>query len=165
MISPEFIADVAPELLHYKIHCRSFLHVEEKQSVYDLLRRDLAQAFLKLYKKEAGSAYSKSSVAAILGDLSHYFMDKTQPLESSGIQATMKTLTDYMHQHYQQHLTLDELAKHTYLSKTYISRCFSRCFGVSFTAYLDMLRLTLAVRLILSGQTEKGYLLLLIRKQ
>lgn len=148
MISSEFIADVAPELLRYKIHCRSFLHVEEKQPVYDLLRRDLAQTFLKLYKEESGSAYSKSSAAAILGDLSHYFLDKTQTLENSGIQATMKTLTDYIHQHYQEHLTLDELAKHTYLSKTYISRCFSRCFGVSFTGYLDMIRLTLAVRLM-----------------
>lgn len=151
LVSSEFVRAVAPELLRYRINCRSFLHVEENQSVYDLLRKDLAQIFLEIYKKEAGSAYSKSSVAAILGDLSHYFLDKSQPLENSGIQATMKTLTDYIHQHYREHLTLEELAQHTYLSKTYISRSFSRCFGVSFTAYLDMLRLTLAVRL-LKGQ-------------
>lgn len=148
LISPEFVTDVAPELLRYRICCHSFLHVEEKQEAYDLLRKDLAQTFLEFYKKETGSAYSRSSTAAILGDLSHYFLDKEQPLENSGIQATMKLLTDYIHHHYQEHLTLDELAAHTYLSKTYISRSFTRCFGVTFTAYLDMLRLTLAARLL-----------------
>lgn len=151
MISPEFVQNVAPELLRYRINCRSFLHVEEKQQAYNVLRRDLAKAFLEFYKKEAENVYLKGSVAAILGDLEHYFLDKSQLLENSGIQATMKTLTHYIHEHYKEHLTLDELAKHTYLSKTYISRCFSRCFGVSFTAYLDLLRLTLAVQL-LKGQ-------------
>lgn len=151
MISPEFVQNVAPELLRYRINCRSFLHVEEKQQAYNVLRRDLAKAFLEFYKKEAENVYLKGSVAAILGDLEHYFLDKSQLLENSGIQAAMKTLTHYIHEHYKEHLTLDELAKHTYLSKTYISRCFSRCFGVSFTAYLDLLRLTLAVQL-LKGQ-------------
>ncbi|MDQ9826230.1 hypothetical protein RFZ44_23310, partial [Acinetobacter sp. 163] len=66
----------------------------------------------------SASAYSKSSAAAIMGDLSRYFLDKSQPLENVGIQATMKTLTHYIHQHYKERLTLDELSKHTYLSKT-----------------------------------------------
>lgn len=148
MISPEFIRAVAPELLRYRINCRSFLYVEEKQPLYDALRKDIAGLFLEIYKKEDGSAYSKSSAAAILGDLSRYFMDRDRPLENSGIQASMKTLTRYIHQHYREHLTLDELAKHTYLSKTYISHSFSKCFGISFTAYVDMLRLMLAVRLL-----------------
>ena len=148
MISPEFVRDIAPELLRYRINCRSFLHVEEKQQSYDLLRSDFAKMFLEIYKKETANAYSKSSAAAMLGDLSRYFLDKSQPLENSGIQATMKTLTHYIHQHYQERLTLDELSKHTYLSKTYISRCFSRCFGVSFTAYMDMLRMSEAVKLL-----------------
>lgn len=151
MISQEFVQNMAPELLRYRINCRSFLHLEGKQKIYDVLRKDLAKAFLEFYKKEAENVYLRGSVAAILGDLEHYFLDKSQLLENSGIQATMKNLTHYIHENYQKHLTLDELAKHTYLSKTYISRCFSRCFGVSFTAYLDLLRLTMAVRL-LNGQ-------------
>ena len=103
MISPEFVQNVAPELLRYRINCRSFLHVEEKQQAYNVLRRDLAKAFLEFYKKEAENVYLKGSVAAILGDLEHYFLDKSQLLENSGIQATMKTLTNYINEHYKEH--------------------------------------------------------------
>ena len=43
-----FIGDVAPELLKYKVNCRSFLYTEERQSAFDVLRRDLARAFQTL---------------------------------------------------------------------------------------------------------------------
>lgn len=52
------------------------MHVEEKQQAYNVLRRDLAKAFLEFYKKEAENVYLKGSVAAILGDLEHYFWIK-----------------------------------------------------------------------------------------
>lgn len=47
-ITPGFIGDVAPELLKYKVNCRSFLYTEERQSAFDVLRRDLARAFQTL---------------------------------------------------------------------------------------------------------------------
>lgn len=151
-VTPEFVGNVAPELLKYKVSCRSFLYVEEKQSAFDLLRQDLARAFQALNKREhSGASYSKSSAAAILEDLNRYFLDDSQPLESGRVQQTLKNVTHYIQGHYRERITLDELAKHTFLSKTYLSRCFTRYLGISFTGYLELLRLSSAVRL-LAGQ-------------
>lgn len=151
-VSPEFVDSVAPELLKYKVDCRSFLHVDEKQSAFDVLRQDLARAFQTLNKKErTGNAYSKSSAAAILEDLSRYFLDDSQQIESGSVQDTLKKVTQYIRDHYRERITLDTLAKYTYLSKTYLSRCFSRYWGISFTGYLELLRLSGASRR-LAGQ-------------
>ena len=151
-VAPGFIGSVAPELLKYKVSCRSFLSMEEKQSAFDMLRRDLARAFQTLNKKEqSGIAYSKSSAAAIVEDLSRYFLDDSQPVESGRVQETLKNVTQYIQAHYRERITLDELAKHTFLSKTYLSRCFTRYLGVPFTGYLELLRLSNAARL-LAGQ-------------
>ncbi|MGN0999671.1 MAG: helix-turn-helix domain-containing protein, partial [Faecousia sp.] len=151
-VSPEFLGSVAPELLKYKVDCRSFLHVDEKQSAFDVLRQDLARAFQSLNKKErTGSAYSKSSAAAILEDLSRYFLDDSQQIESGRVQDTLKKVTQYIQDHYRERITLDELAKYTFLSKTYLSRCFSRYLGTSFTGYVELLRLSGASRR-LAGQ-------------
>lgn len=151
-VSPEFVDSVAPELLKYKVDCRSFLHVDEKQSAFDVLRQDLARAFQTLNKKErTGNAYSKSSAAAILEDLSRYFLDDSQQIESGSVQDTLKKVTQYIRDHYRERITLDTLAKYTYLSKTYLSRCFSRYLGISFTGYLELLRLSGASRR-LAGQ-------------
>lgn len=148
-VSPGFLGTVAPELLQYRVSCRSFLYLKDKQPVFDVLRRDLAQAFQAIYK-QAGSAggCSTSSAAAILEDLSRYFLDDSQPIEKGGVQDTLKRMTRYIQEHCRERITLDDLARHTFLSKTYISRCFTRYFGVSFTGYLELLRLSAAVRLL-----------------
>ena len=39
-VTPEFVGNVSPELLKYKVSCRSFLYVEEKQTAFDVLRQD-----------------------------------------------------------------------------------------------------------------------------
>lgn len=151
MVSTEFVNQVAPELLKYRVDCRSFLHVEEQQGVFDVLRRDLAKVFQDHYKRETEESYSKSGAAAVLEDLGKYFLNRQQLVECGSVQENMKKITRYIQQHYQEHLTLDELARHMFLSKTYISRSFSKYFGISFTGYLELLRLSSAVRM-LAGQ-------------
>lgn len=148
-VSQAFINSVSPELLRYKVNCRSFLHMQDKQAAFDVLRRDLALAFHSVNKKEStGITYAKSSVTAILEDLSRYFLDHGQAMESRSVQETLKDVTNYIQQHYRERITLDDLVKHTFLSKTYLSRCFSRYLGISFTGYLELLRLSCAVRLM-----------------
>lgn len=145
--TPEFVGSVAPELLKYKVDCRSFLHVNEKQAAFDILRQDLARAFQSVNKKEKnGPACSKSSAAAIVEDLSRYFLDDSHPLESGSVQDTLRKVTQYIQDHYQERITLDTLAKYTFLSRTYLSRCFSRYLGTSFTGYVELLRLSGACR-------------------
>lgn len=51
-VTPEFVGNVAPELLKYRVNCRSFLYVEEKQPAFDVLRQDLARAFQTVNKRD-----------------------------------------------------------------------------------------------------------------
>lgn len=157
-IMPEFVGSVAPELLKYRVNCRSFLYVEEKQLAFDVLRQDLARAFQTVNKRDkTGASFSKSSATAILEDLSRYFLDDSHPLESGRVQQTLKQITQYIQNHYREKITLEELAKHTFLSKTYLSRCFTRYLGIPFTGYLELLRLSHAARL-LAGQGSLSWI-------
>ena len=150
-LSPGYIHSVMPELLKYRIGCRSFIHMEDNQAAFHILRRDLAQLFQAMYKKEnAGTGYLKSIAVAILEDLNRYFLDTDHPIEG-GVQESLKKISNYIQEHFQERITLDDLAKHTYLSKTYISRSFTRYYGISFTGYLELQRLSHAIRL-LAGQ-------------
>lgn len=151
-VSPQFINHVAPELLTHRINCRSFFYAEDKQPAFHALRQDLARTFQMFYKKEgSGTAYARSGAAAILEDLNRYFLDGDSGLDSGGVQETLEKITRYIQRHYRHRITLDELAKHTFLSKTYISRMFTRYLGISFTGYLELLRLSSAAQLI-AGQ-------------
>lgn len=147
-VAREFVNQISPELMQHRIDCRSFLHVEDRQPVFDILRRDLSEVFREHYKSEPGISYSKSRAAAVLEDLSRYFLDRGQTVGKNGMQESMKNVIQYIQEHYQEHLTLEELAQHTFLSKTYISRSFSRYLGISFTGYLELLRLSGAVRML-----------------
>lgn len=118
-----------------------------------MLRQNLAKSFQAPNKQERfGSSFSKSSAAAaILEDLNRYFLDTAQPVESGRVQQTLKNVTEYIQAHYRQRITLDDLAAHTFLSKTYLSRCLTRHLGISFTGYVELLRLSSVARL-LAGQ-------------
>ncbi len=52
-ISPQFINNVAPELLTHRINCRSFFYAEDKQPAFHALRQDLARTFQMFYKRRA----------------------------------------------------------------------------------------------------------------
>lgn len=144
-VTPEFITSVSPEILKYKIDCRSFLYGEEKQEPFDVLRSDLARAFQNQYKN-ANTPYFKSRMAAVLEDLSRYFLDTSKPDDNKGKWEFLKTLVTYIQHNYRENITLEDLAKQTYLSKTYISHSFTKCFGISFMEYLTQVRLSHAIR-------------------
>lgn len=147
-VSPQFINNVAPELLTHRVNCRSFLYAGEEQPAFHALRQDLARAFQMFYKRENdGTAYAKSGAAAILEDLGRYFLDRNQRVEYSGAQESLQKITQYVQHNYRQRVTLDELSKHTFLSKTYISRIFTRYLGIFFTGYLELLRLSSAIQM------------------
>lgn len=116
-VTPEFITSVSPEILKYKIDCRSFLYGEEKQEPFDVLRSDLARAFENQYKN-ANTAYFKSRIAAVLEDLSSYFLDTAKQDDNKGKWEFLKTIVTYIQHNYRENITLEDLAKQTYLSKT-----------------------------------------------
>jgi len=82
-VSLRFLSAMNPEMLKYRINCRSFLHNRDTQELFDILRGDLARAFKEQYKNtNHRSKHFKSKTAAILEDLSRYFLDRKKRLKA-----------------------------------------------------------------------------------
>lgn len=55
-------------------------------------------------------------------------------------------IKDYLHHHYAEKISLDELAEKFYINKYYLTRIFKEQFGISINQYLLQLRITSAKR-------------------
>lgn len=62
----------------------------------------------------------------------------------------VRKTTAYINQNYQKKITLDNLAKETYLSKTYLSRIIKEELGISFVDYLNQTRIEKSKVLLLN---------------
>lgn len=148
-ISLRFLYSMSPELLKYQVSCRSFLYGNDKQESFNRLRSDLARVFEEQYKNtDKPSSHFKSKVAAVLEDLSNYFLDRNQPAENGGSFEALIPAVHYIQSHYRENITPEDLARQTYLSKTYISRSFTKYFGISFTDYITLLRVACACEML-----------------
>lgn len=145
-MSADAIASVHIEFLKYEIECRSFLFTEEQQEVFDIIRSDLARVFQEAYKNDMMQPVNaRSRITALLEDLSRYFAAGERVKHSRSGRERIQMASDYILQHYKEAVTLEDLADHIYLIRTYISRSFPRYFGVSFLEYITQVRLAHAI--------------------
>lgn len=145
-MSADAIASVHIEFLKYEIECRSFLFTEEQQEAFDVIRSDLARVFQEAYKNDMMQPVNaRSRITALLEDLSRYFAAGERMKHSRSGRERIQMASDYILQHYKEAITLEDLADHIYLSRTYISRSFPRYFGVSFLEYITQVRLAHAI--------------------
>ena len=61
---------------------------------------------------------------------------------------------EYIHTHYSRQLTAREVAEHCHISYSYFSRLFKKVSGISFSKYLNFVRITEAEKLLLSQHTS-----------
>lgn len=126
-MSADAIASVHIEFLKYEIECRSFLFTEEQQEAFDVIRSDLARVFQEAYKNDMMQPVNaRSRITALLEDLSRYFAAGERMKHSRSGRERIQMASDYILQHYKEAITLEDLADHIYLSRTYISRSFPR---------------------------------------
>jgi two-component system response regulator YesN len=64
----------------------------------------------------------------------------------------IKMVRNYIHEHYNEPITLQEVANHFYLNSSYLSHLIKRELGVTFTKYVMNLRLSMAQKLLLSTE-------------
>lgn len=68
---------------------------------------------------------------------------------------------EYIHDHYTEPIAASDTAAHCHLSYSYFSRQFKKITGISFTQYLNFIRITEAEKLLLDGQysvTDIGFM-------
>ncbi|OMF65958.1 AraC family transcriptional regulator [Paenibacillus sp. FSL R5-0766] len=72
----------------------------------------------------------------------------------SSMARRMYAIASYIHSHYQQDLSLDELSKRFYVSAHHLSRQFNKVTGFTFTEYVQMTRIRNAQQLLLNSREK-----------
>ncbi|MFM0479526.1 AraC family transcriptional regulator [Paraburkholderia strydomiana] len=111
----------------------------------------IRQAFLAIYGNEGRLARDQTldrlvrRLAGHLGDI---------PMtDSMAMSATIARVRDFLHDHMDGNIGLDELANIAGIDRFRLTRLFQRAFGTSPHAYLVRLRLRAARRLLANGRT------------
>lgn len=79
----------------------------------------------------------------------HGFM---APISGSDDFSSILPAFDYIHDHYSENLTAASVAHYCHLSYSYFSRQFKKITGITFTKYLNFMRITEAEKLLLDRQ-------------
>lgn len=73
---------------------------------------------------------------------------KVHGYNNRSIKLVLRKAVDYLHAHYHEQITLNEVAEHTFVSTYYISRMFKRETGKNFVDYLNDIRIEKAKELL-----------------
>ena len=68
--------------------------------------------------------------------------------EGIRLSVVMDMITDYIHSHYMDDLSMQELAKQMNYSEAYFCKLFKQCFGQNFTSYLTEYRIDTAKKML-----------------
>ncbi|MDD6236811.1 MAG: AraC family transcriptional regulator [Clostridiales bacterium] len=73
---------------------------------------------------------------------------------SNAIHPSVKLAIDYMEDHFQKNLTLIEVARECFITPTYLSALFKKHIGISFSQYLNRMRVEKSLKLICTTDTH-----------
>lgn len=150
-----------PELLHNNafISCNSAGHSGQDQSRLYSIKHNLAQMVWEINKKSPGyQSYTIGRLQMLCGCLLRYFSDGTNPAVAEGSKDNdykrLNSVLTYIDRHYNEKITLQDMADSEHLSLHYFSHFFTDKIGIPFQKYLTLIRLEKAqVQLAESDKT------------
>lgn len=143
--SRSIMKNFMPELDEYVLHCaRSTLQKEQLDAYLKIC--DLLRELPPLYIMQPFGYMIKSHAIAmeIFFELLNAFGEKkilVKKTERSDILVRLGEITDYIYLHHAEVITLEDISSHFYLSREYFSRFFRKNMGITFTHYLNQVRL------------------------
>lgn len=105
--------------------------------------RDIA-SLLKLIEK----CDSVDELNSLLEEVSTRIASRVNSFNNKSLKLILRKAIDYIHEHYNEQVTLNEVAEHIYVSTFYISRMFKKELGISFVDYLNDVRIEKAKELL-----------------
>ncbi len=113
----------------------------------------IAETLEQLYKAAAGSSYIRDmQIYEKLVSLLTLLMEESWNPHAEGHDAGKKRnlqgIKEYLDGHYQEKVSLDDLAELFFINKFYLTRIFKEQFGISVTNYLLQVRITHAKQLL-----------------
>lgn len=134
-----------PELDSYSFRCsRITLKKEEVPDYLEIC--SLLKRLPPLYvtRPRGYRLLSQAITMEILFQLLNHFAVPRETMDITGDEEGLKRLADitaYIEEHHSSKISLEEIAEHFYLSREYFSRFFKQNMGVTFSRYVNQIRL------------------------
>lgn len=150
MIPPEFLRQCRVG----DIRCCSSVQTEMKE-YHALIRARLALIFRDyLESTEQRGLYIAGGVVNLLAILKQYFETGESGIkQGQNANERIREAVMYVGTHYYEELTLESVAKANYVSAGHLSRQFRKMLGISFSEYLNSLRVSAARRYLLRSKS------------
>ncbi|MFL8936611.1 response regulator [Rossellomorea oryzaecorticis] len=157
--SPDGIKDLLQQIFQTleSLHTVSMEQIQLWENQFELLRTN----WLKEYEIESRSSFYRGvdywsedgafSFHKFKNEKTKEFMELIETLKSKKYQKeknSMQRIEEYLQQHYQEDVTLQEIADTFFLSREYISRKFKQEYNLTITDYLMNIRLEKAKKLL-----------------
>lgn len=111
-------------------------------------------------REDHHASYVRAQLTQLLIHLHRIHKKSTAPVQSDEqhpLYERIMEITSYIRSHYTQKITLDEVAKHFFISPSHLSRIFKKLTGFHFQAYVQVIRVREAKkRLINSKQSVQA---------
>lgn len=101
------------------------------------------------YQKEIRQYSSLEGISGWLSKVLHTYMEMVFVSMDDEYDPTIAKALRYIHSNYSNHITLEEAARSAQLSPNYFSNLFNARMGVSFSSYVNKVRIGYAQRLLL----------------
>ncbi len=119
---------------------------------YTALETEFRRLWAEVHEYQVGrNLVIYGSLERILIDLARKCLAHTGsvPLQSEqGAYEKMRSGLIYIHHHFREPLSLEQVARQVHLSPNYFSECFRKAYGTAFQSYLQELRLRFAMSLL-----------------
>lgn len=135
VISYDFIKEYIPDFDEMKFDLSLEENHDDLKEIYQRLEK------YKINQDEYSSLSLTSCILEILYLLVKNYSIKQISNKSNYTVQQVKHVLDYIHNHYQEDLTLSNVSSVAHLSKEHFSRQFSLCVGKGFKEYLTQYRL------------------------
>ena len=94
------------------------------------------------------TAEDPASLIEIMRDAAVRVTERINRYNNKSIKLIVKKAIEYIHEHYREQLTLNDIAAHVYVSPSYVSRMFGREVGKNFVDFLNEVRIEKAKELL-----------------
>lgn len=97
---------------------------------------------------ESNDRYAYQCRKFLIGAILGMVLSEVKLIQVHTDKTSMERVLDYCENHFSENITLESISKELFLSKFYISRLFATQLGVSFTNYINSLRIEASVKLL-----------------
>jgi xylan 1,4-beta-xylosidase len=159
-INPRFCGNIYPDLEKMVFHWPAEAKDEASLRLFRQIRFFIALMVEEYHQTEPGM---ELAIEGLLNTMM-YFMVRHVPatklpmLDESEkgdeyLRRRIRRISDYIHEHYAEKISLERLAHEVYLNPYYLSHFFKKKMGFTFQEYLNFVRLQKATELV--SQTDK----------